>query len=89
MESLDTQAAVDALCERFSDFFDAVLIEVVLHLPRQARDRQAELRLACARQEGDLVVGNSRPVFTERMQVVRGTCLSSRSVRWPPHYSPR
>src|SRR4051812_9946693 len=45
MERLDTQAAIDALCERFSDFFDAVLVEVVLQLPPQARDRQATLRL--------------------------------------------
>lgn len=45
MARLDTPAAIDALCERFSDFFDAILVEVVLHLPRRARDRRAELRL--------------------------------------------
>jgi hypothetical protein len=53
MEKLDNQAAIDTLCQRFGNFHDAILVEVVLHLPRQSRDRFAELRLVAEDTEGN------------------------------------
>jgi hypothetical protein len=52
MTDLRDQAAVDALRERFSDFFDAVLVSVVLELPRSAQDRAATLRVLAQTVEG-------------------------------------
>lgn len=45
MNRLDDQQAIDALLERFDAFFDAVLVEVSLILPRSANDRRATMRL--------------------------------------------
>ena len=45
MAELRSQQAIDALQERFASFFDAVLVEVCLRLPRSVANRQATLRL--------------------------------------------
>jgi hypothetical protein len=37
--------SIAALRERFSEFYDALLVELHLHLPRSARDRRALVRL--------------------------------------------
>ena len=52
MSDLDDQAAVDALLDRFAGFFDALLVGVVLELPRGRQDRRATLRLLAQEREG-------------------------------------
>ncbi len=52
MTALDDQAAVAALLERFSNFFDAVLVGVVLDLPRDSQKRRATLRLLAQELDG-------------------------------------
>lgn len=52
MTDLDDQATVDALLERFSGFYDAVLVGVVLDLPRTRQDRRAALRILAEERAG-------------------------------------
>jgi hypothetical protein len=49
--AISDEVAAAALLERFADFFDAVLVHVVLDLPRAAKDREAVVRLL-AREDG-------------------------------------
>jgi hypothetical protein len=49
---LSDKGAIDALLERFSRFYDAVLVEVHLVLPRAARERRATARLIAEDVEG-------------------------------------
>ena len=53
MIDLTDQGAIDALLERFSSFYDAVLVEVHLELPRTSADRRATVRLLAQDSEGE------------------------------------
>ena len=53
MIDLTDQGAIDALLERFSSFYDAVLVEVHLELPRSSGDRRATVRLLAQDSEGE------------------------------------
>jgi hypothetical protein len=53
MIHLSDQVAIDALLERFSSFYDAVLVEVRLELPRRSSDRRATVRLLAQDGEGE------------------------------------
>jgi hypothetical protein len=52
MIDLADQRSMDALRARFGGFFDAVLVEVVLKLPRNEGNRQATVRLLAQEQDG-------------------------------------
>jgi hypothetical protein len=52
MIDLADQRSMDALLARFGGFFDAVLVEVVLKLPRDAGNRNATVRLLAQEQDG-------------------------------------
>ena len=53
MIDLTDQGTIDALLERFSSFYDAVLVEVHLELPRTSGDRRATVRLLAQDREGE------------------------------------